>query len=74
MWSSRVMSVAGWHSDWVPGADGHLVIRYTCPDCGANFDVKPGTRYRLRDRLAAGHSADHLIAEAEAFLNNKETS
>ena len=65
--------MSGWCSDWVPGPDGHLVIRYACPepDCGDFFDVKPGTTYKLRDELAARHSAKHLIAETEHFLKSK---
>ena len=66
--------MSGWCSEWVPGPDGHLVIRYACPDCADFFDVKPGTRYKLRDELAARHSAKHLVDETEHFLNNKETS
>jgi hypothetical protein len=65
--------VSGWQSEWVRTPD-RMVIRYACPDCGEFFDVKPGTSYRLRDELAARHSAKHLVAEAEEFLNNKETS
>jgi hypothetical protein len=67
------MSVQGWDGKWIQ-TPGHHVIRYSCPDCGEYFEVKPGTRYKLRDELAARHSAKHLVAEAEDFLNNKETS
>jgi hypothetical protein len=63
--------VSGWESEWVPGSDDHLVIRYVCPDCDDFFDVKPGTRYKLRDELAARHSANHLVAETEHFLKSK---
>jgi hypothetical protein len=67
------ISVAGWQGDWVQGPDCHLVIRYACPepDCDEFFDVKPGTTYKLRDELAARHSANHLVAEAENFLKSK---
>lgn len=68
------MSVQGWDSKWIQ-TPGHHVIRYACPEkgCGEFFEVKPGTPFKLRDDLAARHSANHLVAEAEQYLRNKET-
>jgi hypothetical protein len=69
------MSVQGWNGEWVWMDDRH-VIRYTCaePDCAEFFDVKPGTTFKLRDELAARHSANHLITEVEHFLKSKGKS
>jgi hypothetical protein len=69
------MSVQGWNGEWIQTPGNH-VIRYTCPEqgCGEFFDVKPGTTYKLRDELAARHSANHLVAETEHFLRSKGKS
>jgi hypothetical protein len=70
-----VMSIQGWNGEWIQTPGNH-VIRYVCPEqgCGEFFEVKPGTSFKHRDELAACHSANDLVAEAEQFLKNKGKS
>jgi hypothetical protein len=65
------VSVRGWDAHWMRREDGEKVIRYECPEsyCLEYFDVTPGTQRKLRDELAAKHSATHLIKETEQFLS-----
>jgi hypothetical protein len=60
------------HRQRVHVGDKH-VIRYQCREkgCGEFFDVTPGTPFKLRNELAAKHSANHLVSESEDFLESR---
>jgi hypothetical protein len=66
------MSVLTWNARWIHVGDRH-VIRYECREKGCEefFDVTPGTPFKLRDELAAKHSANHLVSESEDFLESR---
>ena len=59
--------MATWrHNNEAPPAG--WVTRISCTDCGAQCEFEPGTPEAFIDEVLTGHSAQHVIEEAEAVL------